>query len=424
MSSTKNKKKIINDPVYGFITIPSAQIYDIIEHPYFQRLRRIKQLSLTYYVYPGAVHTRFQHVLGAMHLMQQAIDTLRIKGVTITDDQEYGALTAILLHDLGHGPFSHTLEYTFFKNITHEHLSLAFMEKLKTEMPGVLDEGIKIFTNQTDKTFLHQLVSSQLDMDRLDYLRRDSFFTGVTEGIIGADRIIKMLNMANDELVVDAKGIYSIEKFLIARRLMYWQVYLHKTVVVTEHMLIKVLKRAKELTQKGVELFAPPQLLFFLQNTIDDINLINTAFGEKTPLENFAMLDDYDVMASIKVWATHKDKVLSELSKRIIYRNLFRIAIVTEDKDFNPDDVSKIKENTARFLGISMQETDYFVFSGIIYNRAYSKIKEEQINILFSNGVLRDIAQASDISNVSALSKIVRKKFICYPKESGQYFNY
>ena len=310
----KNKKKLVNDPVYGFIAIPDDLIFDIIQHPYFQRSRRISQLGLTNLVYPGALHTRFHHALGAMHLMTIAIATIRRKGHEITPEEERGVLIAILLHDIGHGPFSHTLEYDIVNKVSHEDISSFFIERISIAFDGKLDLALLIFKNNYHKKFLYQLVSSQLDMDRLDYLNRDSFYTGVSEGKIGSDRIIEMLNVHEGNLVLEEKGIYSIEKFIVARRLMYWQVYLHKTVTASELMLIKIMQRAKELSTQNVELFASPAFQFFLKNAItkDDF--------QKNPevLEQFAQMDDYDILGAVKVWQNHSDKILSFLCKRLI----------------------------------------------------------------------------------------------------------
>jgi len=412
-----NKKKIINDPVHGFINIPSELIFDIIEHSYFQRLRRIKQLGLTYYVYPGATHTRFHHVLGATYLMSQAIDVLRNKGVDITADEAEGALIAILLHDIGHGPFSHTLEHSFVENISHEAISLKFMNKLNSLFEGRLQTGIDIFENTYPKKFLHQLVSSQLDMDRLDYLRRDSFFTGVVEGTVNSDRLIKMLNVLNDELVVDSKGIYSVEKFLIARRLMYWQVYLHKTVVVAEQILIKILKRAKLIRRQHPDLFATPALQFFLYHDINSIEQFDEIDSGTLILDHFNNLDDTDVMASIKIWKNHPDKILSYLCDCLINRKLFKIEIFSEQSDIPIGYLNELKQKAIIKFGLTNEDADYLVFSDVISNNAYTRNSDHVINILFSSGKLIDVAQASDISNVKVLSKTVKKYFICYPKD-------
>ncbi len=410
----QNKKKIINDPIYGFIQIPSEFIFDIIQHPIFQRLRRIKQLGLTYYVYPGAMHTRFQHVLGASHLMKQAIEILRQKGHEINNEEAEGAIIAILLHDIGHGPFSHTLEHSFFSNISHEQISVCFMQHLNKQFSGRLSLGIDIFIGNYPKKFLHQLVSSQLDMDRLDYLCRDSFYTGVTEGIVGSDRIIKMLNIYNNELVIEEKGIYSIEKFLIARRLMYWQVYLHKTVISSEQMLIKLIKRAKQIHLLGKVIFLTPALKFFFTNTIDNIDFIDIPIEGQSPLETFAKLDDYDLITCIKEWQYSDDKILSYMSKSLVNRDLYKISI--QNKPFEQQEINKLKEGIINKFKIAEDELEYFIITDTIKNNAYSKNLRERINIYSKNNTIEDIAEASDVSNVSALSQKVEKYFICYPK--------
>ncbi len=408
---TSNKKKIINDPVYGFINIPSDIIYDVIQHPYFQRLRRVKQLGLTDYVYPGATHTRFEHVIGATHLMHNAINELKFKGIKISPDETAGALLAILMHDLGHGPFSHTLEGFFAEGISHEDISLLFMERINADLDGRISTGIEIFKNKYKRHFLHNLVSGQLDMDRLDYLRRDSFFTGVSEGVVGSDRIIKMLNVKDNELVIEAKGIYSVEKFLIARRIMYWQVYLHKTVVAAELMLLQILRRAKQLIRKRT-VFTTPALHFFLKNDISKPDFIR----DDSVLSKFAQLDDYDVIACVKQWVNDSDKTLSELSKRLINRDLFKLEI--QPDIFDAERVQKIRQNTAEQFQLDDDELDFFVLSNRISNRAYRTDKASGINILQKNGTLKDIAEASDISNISALTETVEKHILLYPKES------
>lgn len=410
----QNKRKIVNDPIYGFIQIPSDFIYDLIQHPLIQRLRRIKQLGLTYYVYPGATHNRFQHVLGACHIMKEALNTLRQKGHEIADDEYTAALTAILLHDLGHGPFSHTLESSFFKDIPHEDISLSFMRLLNKEFSGALDTGISVFSGNYERKFLHQLVSSQLDMDRLDYLRRDSYYTGVTEGQIGSDRIIKMLDIFNNSLVIEEKGIYSIEKFLIARRLMYWQVYLHKTVLASEQMLIKVVKRAKELYENGEKLFLTPGLLFFFNNKIKSAKQLNEVIDGTTPLMAFSHLDDNDIIVCLKEWQNHKDKVLQTISSGLINRNLFKVTI--QNAKFSKEDLSFLKKKVMQDYKISEEDVNYFVISDSVKNNAYSKNFGERINILNRNNTIQDIAIASDVSNVSTLSQNVEKHFICHPK--------
>ncbi len=399
--SSTNKLKIINDPVYGFIKIPYDLIFDLIEHPLFQRLRRIRQLGLTHFVYPGANHSRFQHAVGAMHLMGLAIEVIRSKGHTISDEEARAVTIAILLHDIGHGPFSHSLEHSLIKNTTHEEISLLLMEQLNKEFRGELSMAIEIFRNRYPKKFLHQLVSSQLDMDRLDYLKRDSFFTGVTEGVIGSDRIIKMLNVLNDQLVVEEKGIYSIEKFLIARRLMYWQVYLHRTVVASEQVLVLMLKRAQTLTSGGEKLFATPALAYFLQAP------------KQVSLEQFSLLDDDDILASAKVWCNNSDRVLSMLANGVINRKLFSVELDTQS--FSADRVAEIRGRVREHLNMSPQEAEYLVVSDSISNYAYSDM-DDRITIMDKHGNTRDIAEASDILNISVLSKTVRKYFLCYPR--------
>ena len=406
----QNKRKIINDPVYGFINIPSDIIFDLLEHPYFQRLRRIKQLGLTHFVYPGALHTRFQHAIGALYLMTKAIDVLKSKGHYISDEENEAVCIAILLHDIGHGPFSHALEHSIIKGVSHEDISLAFIQELNKEFKGKLDIALQIYQNKYSRKFLHQLVSGQLDMDRLDYLRRDSFFTGVSEGVVGSDRIIKMLNIKNDELVIEAKGIYSVEKFLIARRFMYWQVYLHKTVLSAENMLIKTLKRANELIKRGDALFATPSLHFFLHNDIDDFD---TKFGGKSVLELFASLDDDDIMVSIKEWAKQPDSVLSHLSKSIINRQLFRVEI--QDGQFSENRIENLKNKAVELYNLSADEVNYFVYSKSISNYAYT-LEDTQINILDNDGKLKELSEASDILNIKMLSEKAKKHFLIYPK--------
>ena len=410
-----NKKKIINDPVFGFINIRSELIFDLIEHPYFQRLRRIKQLGLSYLVYPGANHTRFEHALGAVHLMRSAIGILRLKGQEISDEEADAVTIAVLLHDIGHGPFSHALENTVVQGIPHEKISLLLMEELNRQFEGKLELAITIFKNQYSRHFLHQLVSSQLDMDRLDYLSRDSFFSGVSEGVISSERIIKMLHVKNDELVVEYKGIYSVENFLIARRLMYWQVYLHKTVLSAEYLLINVLARAREIAQSGDELFATPVLKAFLSNkvTLDDFANNNLVDGRQV-LDLFANLDDNDIIASIKEWQNHPDAILSYLSGCIINRRLFKIKI--SKKPISEQKIAKLKEKICRHFNLCDDQLKYFMISDTITNNAYNTVSSDKINVLFKNNKVSDIAVASDI-NLSVFSETVRKYFICYPKE-------
>jgi HD superfamily phosphohydrolase len=402
-----NKRKIINDPVFGFINIPNDFLYDIIQHPYFQRLNRIKQLGLTSFVYPGAQHTRLQHSLGAMHLMGEAIMQLRQEGNEISQAEAEAVRACILLHDIGHGPFSHTLEHSLVNGVNHEEISVWMMQKINSELDGKLDMALEIFTNRYPKRFLHQLVSSQLDMDRLDYLSRDSFFTGVSEGIIGAARIIKMLNIHNDQLVVEAKGIYSIEKFLVARRLMYWQVYLHKTSVAAEKMLMNILKRAKELASRQIELFASPALYFFLYNEIEKQHFEDSNLA----LENFAMLDDSDIICAIKVWSSHSDLVLSTLCKAFTDRRLFKVEVGTEPID-NEKRNLKLTQYTEHF-NVSKDEAAYFMGEEIVTTDTYSP-KDDSINILYKDGTVKDIAEASDMLNISVLTKKVEKHYFCY----------
>jgi len=402
-----NKRKIINDPVFGFITIPNDFLYDLIQHPYFQRMNRIKQLGLTSTVYPGAQHTRLQHSLGAMYLMGEAITQIRQAGTDITPAEADGALACILLHDIGHGPFSHTMEHSLVSEIEHEEISLLMMRQINLEVEGKLDIALKIFTNTYPKKFLHQLVSGQLDMDRMDYLSRDSFFSGVSEGIIGSARIIKMLNIHKDQLVVEAKGIYSIEKFLVARRLMYWQVYLHKTAVAAEIMLMNILKRAKELAGRSVELFASPSLHYFLYHEVN--KQIFVKFPEA--LDHFVMLDDSDVICAIKVWSTHEDIVLSELSKAFTNRRLFKVEIGTDTMN----ESVRLQHLTQyqRHFGVTAIEAEYFMGDETVSTDTYSP-EDDNINILYKDGTIKDIAEASDMLNISVLTKKVEKHFFCY----------
>jgi HD superfamily phosphohydrolase len=405
-----NKKKIINDPVYGFISIPTELIFDLIEHPYFQRLRYIKQLGMTHLVYPGALHTRFHHALGAMHLMGLAIETLRSKGHPITDDEEEAVTIAILLHDIGHGPFSHALEQTIVEGISHEDISSLLMNKLNGQFNGRLAMAIDIFNGTYHKRFLHELVSGQLDMDRMDYLNRDSFFTGVSEGVISFDRIIKMLNVVDDHIAVEEKGIYSIEKFLIARRLMYWQVYLHKTVIAAEQLLAKILKRSRELALNGKQLFATPALNHFLANTISKDDFIN----KDQYIEIFASLDDTDIMAAVKVWVEDSDPVLSQLCRMLMRRNLYHVDITNKPGDKQL--ISHLIENAQKKYRVAKEETGYFVFADTIKNNAY-KPGDGSIRILMKDGTIQDITIASDNSNLEALAKTVKKYILCYTKD-------
>ena len=405
-----NKRKIFNDPIYGFVTIPDDLSFDIIEHWYFQRLRRIKQLALTCYVYPSALHTRFQHAIGAMFLMTQAIDVLRSKGQDITPGEEQGALLAILLHDIGHGPFSHTLEHSIVPDLTHEELSILFMQRLNNEYKGRLDTAIQIFSDTYPKKFLHQLIAGQLDMDRLDYLKRDSFFSGVSEGVINSDRIIAMLNVRDDQLVVEAKGIYSIEKFIVARRLMYWQVYYHKTVLAAELMLIKILQRAKYLAGKGMPLFCTPALHYFLYEQPGKKEFRD----DPAVLDLFSELDDYDIFSAVKVWVSSEDRILSILSKNLVDRHLNRVEIVNDP--IRAEEVERVTEQTAILLNLSGDEAKCFISTGIIENNAYNPDKDK-INMLLKNDEVVEIAQASDQLNISMLSGTVSKYYFSFPKE-------
>ena len=410
MATSSNKKKIFNDPIYGFVNIPDELHFDIIEHPYFQRLRRIKQVSLTNLVYPGANHTRFSHSLGAMHLMRRAIQLLRGKGYNITDEELEAASVAILLHDSGHGPFSHTLENSIVQGISHEDLSLMVMQKFNELHDGRLDKAIQMFKGEYEKGFLTKLISSQLDVDRIDYLKRDSFFTGVAEGSVNAERLLEMMEVVGNgnELAIEAKGIYSVESFLVARRIMYWQVYMHKAVLSAEYMLRNILKRAKMLSRER-DLFATPALSFFLKNQnpfeSDDTNAV---------LDKFCQLDDYDVMTAVKAWCDDEDRVLSELCRRLTNRHLFKIEM--HEGEFDPNYINDIRNKIAKLYGWTLKEADFALLQGISSNHAYHP-KKPAINILYKDGTMKDISEASDQLNISVLSQPVVKHFICYPKE-------
>ena len=399
--------KILNDPVYGFITLNKGILLNIVDHPYFQRLGRIKQLGLTYLVYPGAHHTRFHHAIGAAHLMEQAVQTLKENGITISNDEKMAVILAILLHDIGHGPFSHALENSFVRGINHEEISKFFMHSLNHNFGGDLTLAIEIFNDQYPKRFLHDLVSSQLDMDRLDYLKRDSFFTGVSEGVVSNQRIIKMFSVVNDEIVIKEKGIYSIEKFIVARRLMYWQVYLHKTVLSAEFLLAKILERARELLNSGSNLFTVPNLKYFLTKSITKDNVSQVEF-----LNHFSKIDDYDILTCIKVWTEDNDKVISKLSEMLINRKLLKVKISA--KKFSDEEIDKIFKRNQKSLGFSNNEMQYFVFQKEMENNAYDPRKDE-IKILFNDGSLKDITKASDNLNISALSKAVKKYYLFAP---------
>ncbi|WP_264509810.1 HD domain-containing protein [Flavobacterium sp. N1719] len=406
MNST-NKLKIFNDPIYGFISIPNSLVFDLIQHPYFQRLRRISQMGLSYLVYPGAHHTRFHHALGCMHIMQKAVETLKYKGVEISDEEETALYIAILLHDIGHGPFSHAMEHSIVEDIHHEEISLRFMDALNLQFEGKLSLAIQIFKGEYHRKFMLQLISSQLDMDRMDYLKRDSFYSGIAEGNINSDRLIQMMNVADDNLVIEDKAIYSVEKFLMARRLMYWQAYLHKTSVVAELILTKILKRAKELTQKGVVLSCSEPLQFFLQHKITQDSF------EAATLEKFALLDDYDVMGAIKSWQFAEDFVLSSLCKMIINRDLLKIEM-TEGKP-QSEQLQQLKTQLLQKYPITDKEADYFVFKGKLKNIAYNK-ESVPIRILKKDRTVEVLEETSEQSQVKAMSKAVTKYFLCYPK--------
>ena len=405
MSNT-NKLKIFNDPIYGFITIPNTLIYDLIQYPYFQRLRRITQMGLSYLVYPGAHHTRFHHAIGAMHMMQKAVEVLRSKEVLISKEEENALYIAILLHDIGHGPFSHAMEHSIVE-VHHEEVSLLFMNKLNEEFGGQLSLAIKVFKGEYHRKFMLQLISSQLDMDRMDYLKRDSFYSGVAEGNINSDRLIQMLNVADDFLVMEEKGIYSIEKFLMARRLMYWQAYLHKTSLVAELTLTKALQRAKEILHKGIELECSKSLKYFMEHKITFENFSND------DLDRFAQLDDFDIVSALKNWQYHHDFILSSLSKMIINRDLSKIKLNSEK--FPVEVLEEMTNRFAKAHNITQQEAKYFIFKGKIKNQAYSK-DAEPIRILKKDKTIEDVVEASDQLNLKALSKPVTKYFICFPK--------
>ena len=403
-----NKLKILNDPIYGFISIPNPFIYDLIQHPYFQRLRRISQMGLSYLVYPGAHHTRFHHALGCMHIMQKAIEVIRFKGVSISEDEENALLVAILLHDIGHGPFSHAMEHSIVENINHEAISLLFMKNLNEEFGGKLSLAIQIFKGDYHRKFMLQLISSQLDMDRMDYLKRDSFYSGVAEGNISSDRLIQMMTVVDDQLVIEEKGIYSVENFLMARRLMYWQVYFHKTSLVAELILTKILKRAKELTQKGIVLNCSESLLYFMNNKIE------LATFDNETLEKFANLDDFDIISALKSWINNDDFILSNLSKMIINRDLLKIKLNSEK--FSKADLESLQLTFSKENQISIQDSSYFIFKGKIKNQAYS-IQAEPIRILKKDNTIEDVVEVSDQLNLKSISKEVTKYYLCFPKQ-------
>ena len=406
MTKHSSKVTIINDPIYGFITIPNGLIFNLIQHPYFQRLRRISQMGLSYLVYPGAHHTRFHHAVGCLHIMQKAMNTLLDKGVAISEKEIEGVCVAILLHDIGHGPFSHAMEQSIVEEVTHEEISLAIMEDLNIQFNGSLNLAIEIFKGTYSRKFLNQLVSGQLDMDRTDYLKRDSFYTGMAEGNINTDRIISMLNVKENDLVIEEKGVYTVEKFLVARRLMYWQVYLHKTGVVAEQLITRVLQRAKELSCQGIMLSGSKALIFFLKNRIG-----KTEF--KSHLDAFSHLDDYDIMSAMKEWCFHEDFVLRELSKNIINRTLLKVKV--DKNSFAKATLDEYKAILMKRHRLSKHEASYFVFDGTISNQGYS-YKQGGIKIAMTNGDVVDIVRASDHLSLESLTEEVVKNYICYPK--------
>ncbi|MDX9903900.1 MAG: HD domain-containing protein [Bacteroidales bacterium] len=405
-----NWRKIINDPVYGFISMPSDLVFDLVSHPWFQRLRNIRQLGLTSYVYPGAVHSRFQHSLGAMYLTGLAVQTLRTKGVEITPAEEEAVLVAILLHDIGHGPFSHALEHSIITDVPHEKMSLLIMEELNRQSGGRLTDAISVFLGRYPRQFFHDLVTGQMDMDRMDYLRRDSFFTGVIEGSVGSDRIIRMLNVSDDRLVVDEKGIYSVEKFLIARRMMYWQVYNHRTVVSAEKLITSLLVRAREATAAGADLFATPALKYFLQHR----EMGGNDAERDLLVKHFTMLDESDIISATKVWMDCGDRVLADLCRRFVYRDLLGIEL--QRKPFDSQRVAEIRARAQEKLRLQNDEVRYYVNTGDVYNQTYAPGTPE-VRILLKNGTTRDITAVSDLFDREALSEKVTKYYLCYPKE-------
>ena len=402
-------RKIINDPVFGFLSVPNDTLLSVLQHPYVQRLNRIRQLGLSYFVYPGAMHSRFLHSLGAMHLMEEAISSLRQKGVEVSHNESVAVMAAILLHDIGHGPFSHVMEHTLVDGITHEEVSLMMMEHINRDLGGVLDRAIAIFKDEYPKHFLHQLISSQLDVDRLDYLCRDSFFCGVTEGSVASARILKMMNVVDDKLVVEEKGIYSVEKFLVARRLMYWQVYLHKTSVAAEQLLIKILERAKRLAAEDKELFCSPALHYFLYNHVTAEEFAHSDYA----LQQYALLDDSDILSAIKVWMSSDDRVLSALCQCFTNRRLFKGRLL--DAPLTEDERQSLREQYAAQLGVSEKEAEYFFVEHVSTSNTYSE-KDDSINILYKDGTIRDIADASDMLNIQTLTYKPKKLYLFYYK--------
>jgi len=414
LKGSKNISKIINDPVHGFISIPEGFIYELLKHPYFQRLRYIKQLGLSEYVYPGATHSRFQHSLGALHLMTLALETLRNKGVEISDKEEEASLAAILLHDIGHGPFSHALEFFLIEGANHETLSLAVMDRLNREFNGRLDLAISMFTGKYERAFFHDLISSQIDMDRLDYLVRDTYFSGVVEGSVGSGRIIKMINVKDGRLVVEEKGIYSIEKFLIARRLMYWQVYMHKTVVSAERLLINIILRAKELIKQGELVESTPTLNFFLENQYTEKSIQLDDSRSDLIISKYLMVDDNELLASVRMWKNSSDRILSDLTGRLLSRDL--LAIELQNFPFDSENVLTIAAQAGKLMNIKENESKYYVFSGEVSNRTYAPTAPS-VKILTKTGRLKEITEVSDMLNHEALSQKITKYFLCYPKQ-------
>lgn len=404
-----NDAKIINDPVFGFIKIPRGLLYDVVQHPLMQRLNRINQLGLASVVYPGARHTRFQHSLGAFHLMSEAILSLQQKGIFIFDSEAEAVEAAILMHDIGHGPFSHVLENTIIKGISHEDISLLMMEQINCDFGDKLNLAISIFKDEYPNKIFHQLISSQLDMDRLDYLRRDSFYTGVTEGNIGSARIIKMLNVVDDRLVVDHKGIYSIENYLTTRRLMYWQVYLHKTAVANEKILVNMLTRAKDLTRLGISVFASPSLMYFLKNDVDAQWFNN----HDEALRMYEELDDSDIWSAMKAWKHHDDKILSTLATDMLDRRIFKVEV--HDDPVSPERIDQLQELIARQMGIDKADAHYMMSVDTIQKDMYNT-EDDSIGILYKDGTVKDIAEASELLNVQLLSKKIRKYYLCYQR--------
>lgn len=409
MKKNLKSPKIINDPVHGFVEIPRGTLLRLIDEPAFQRLRRIKQLGMSSLVYPGAVHTRFNHALGAMHLMRQALDTLRRKKVEISKKEYRAALIAILMHDIGHGPFSHALEYAIIPKLHHEDMSLALMQYLNRKYRGKLDLAIKIFEGEYERGFFHQLVSGQLDMDRMDYLIRDSFFTGVVEGVVGIDRIIKILNVYQDKLVCEDKGIYSLEKFVVARRLMYWQVYLHKAAIAAESTLVNILRRVRQLVELGQPVWLDENLAFFFENDISPDDLSDEV------IERFIRLDDGDIEFALKKWQASEDKVLADLCQRIASRRLLKLSI-SEDA-FSEEIIQQKRLEYSKKAKISLEEAAYFVFSGEVSNQPYFENSQKPIMIWSKNGQVRDLSTASDMQNIHALSEPVIKYYLCQPEE-------